>query len=1487
MKKTAITLVILIIYACGIVYGQSGTIQLDDGYTSEKQSGIPHRSINNDGINGLTVSYIFSRFDYNSVLANGSTYQYINTQGFSKMGEPGKPALPAHDDLIALPDNAEAAITITHSVFREYPGFNIHPALQPAFDTEGVGEPAFEKDHALYNTDAFFPANITEIVEIQKLRGTPIAAVQIRPVQYNPVSGMLRVYSEITYRIDFIGHNRSFERLGLEHTTLFTAQLQRLVLNSSSIPDGLPTTPVTSQRSDYIIITTNDYRPAADSLALWKRQLGYDAEVVSKPSWSYQEVEDTIHWRYHNWFPKPDYFIILGDHGDVPAKELFAGNPATMYGTDLYLACMDGSADYYPDMAHGRISPSSLQEAQMIVDKIINYEKNPPVDSAFYNSGLNCAQYQDDNNDSFADRRFTHTSEDIRSYLMGKGYSVSRAYYTDSQVIPKYYNAGYYSPDSTHIDSSLLKSNGFPWNSGPNDIAAAINAGKFYVLHRDHGYVGGSGWAHPYFTNVSVPLLSNGALLPVIFSVNCHTGEFSRPECFSEKLQRHTTGGAIGVFAAAHASYSGYNDALTAGFFNAIWPNPGLLLQFGSGGVNNPSVPSLDPIVTMGDVMNQGKLTMRQTWSGNNNGHHHQFRLFHYFGDPAMRIWTALPATITATHVDTMFTGNTALQVSNISCNEAMVTLVYDNQIIAKQWITNTSGLLTFLPVTDTTKRLILTISKHNHIPYRKEIVIGNTGNPYNDVPCNTIPLPVKKYCNPLIADNNGATASGVPQPVCGNYFGADVWFSFIVPQSGNVSIHCDTLPGGLSDIALAAYQGSCNQLNLLACHDSAGYSHIPPLTISNQNPSDSIYVRVWSPNAQQQGSFAICIVEPDSNPYAAIPYTTGFENGLDTFWHITSSDSLGRVFVDTTCNPYAGNANLMMDISTAGIFNCNEAWLRLNTEGLENLTLRFWWREYGDENHAMDGVFISDDGGDNFIKIIELQGDWLDWTQYVVDLDQYVLAYGLKYTNRFVIKFQQYDNWYYICSNPAGGDGFAFDEIAVYVDSAVYHTPIPYFTGFDNGFDNSWRIRSSKSKGRIVATQYHNPFSGTGQMIMDVSSGGSFITNEALLHLDLTGQSNVSLSFWWKDINDESHSEDGVFFSDDNGETFVKVSSLHDTAHTWMQKSLNISKLCNDYNIQCNNNFVIKFQQYDDYSIFSDGIAIDHIVVDTSKIPMIAVEPYALSYYTDTGKTSTQTFAVLNPGTDTLFVHNVTSASPFLITPTLFSVLPGDTIWVDAVFTPDSVKEYHYTVKFHSNAWQGNDSLKLSGLGRHRRLYSSCQLVDFDTILRLSRDTLRFDLITEGNDNIRVNNIFSPARFKILSNTSFTVKKNDTVWIEVEFWPTAEVTYNGTIIIESDANTIHLPVTGTGGSDVAIDETALTDLVNIWPNPANSVINIQLNTPGSAYCKLLDATGRTMQALYFFNNTVIDIGHLSKGYYLLNIITAKGEKISKPIIID
>lgn len=1478
-KKIYLALFLIAIFPLiqpNFIKAQSGEINVSESRELENTKGTPVRQVADNGTNSVIIEYSFSKFKYNSLKVNNSIYQYINVDGFSKMGEVGKPALPSHCDMLAVPDNAIASIKIISAEYKEYSDFNIHPALEPALDTEGAPEPDFVIDSKTYSTNSFFPSTHVEIVEIQKLRGTEIAIIQIRPVLFNPITKKIRVYSNIKYEVEFTGSNKSFERIGLESSAHYTNFLKRQLLNNASIPDGQSMTFLgnNNTRKDYIILSTTYYSAAADSLAKWKQQLGYTVEVVNRASWTANQIRDSIHTRYHNWLPKPDYFVILGDHGDLPADEYMTGgsNP-TMYGTDLYFACMDGSVDYYPDMAYGRISVSSASQAVSVVQKIINYERYPINDTSFYQNGLNCAQYQDDNTDGFADRRFTHTSENVRDYVMSKGYDVQRIYYTNGNVTPMYYNGGHYSQDSTLIPSVLLKSNGFQWNGGATQISNSINEGKFYVLHRDHGYVGGSGWAHPYFTKASMNALNNGNKLPVVFSINCHTGEFTLNECFSEKFLRMTTGGAVGVFGASHASYSGYNDALAAGFFDAIWSSPGLTPTFGSGGVNNPGNPSNTDVYTMGDVLNHGFLRMRQTWSGSGNGHRHQHRLFHYFGDPAMKMWTNMPVIILANHPDTVIVGTTSIQITNSTCPDALATLFYKGELIAKVQLNNGAATMNFIPLNDTSEIGILTLSKHNCKPYIAEIQIENFGSPMNDEPCNSIELNVGKYCTPYYADNNGASSSSVTTPTCGGYNGADVWFMIEVPQSGNVIIECDTIFNGITDGAIAVYSGNCSGLTQISCDDNSGTGSMPYLNLTNQTVGDSLYIRFWENGGNQFGAFSICVYEPDTFDYAALPYYTGFENGLDQYWMTQSANTNGRIIIDTNCTSFSGIANLKMDVQNSGTYCLNESWLRLNLENETNVKMNFWWREFGDENSGTDGVYFSDDGGDNFVKVITFNGSWDNWTNYIVDIDKLSQEAGLIFTDVFVIKFQQYDNWYSICNNPGGGDGFAFDEINIYEDSAVTYSSIPYSTGFETGFDNSWRIKSSVSSGRILPTSTKAPHLGNYHLTMDAAIGGTYYVNQAKLHLDLSNESDVQLSFWWKDFGDENHTEDGIFFSDDGGNNFVKVKSLQDTSHFWMQKNLNVDALCQANNLNLSSNFVIKFQQYDNYGIGSDGVAFDDIAVNSTPKAFITIEPYVFNYKIDTGKVFYDTTNIINSGNDTLTVQSIQYQQPFSINLTSISVLPGDTQQLAIQFAPDSVKNYLEMAYVLSNAVTGTDSIYFYGRGMDRRMYADVDSLKFDTALLFIRDTLIFNVFSKGTDRIRVNDIIVSSPFKVISGKSFNLDPaEDTITVKIECRPLSSGVFSENIHFVTDGDDLFVPVMAKVISGVSINEKLDVLKIEIFPNPAKDKVYIELNNQAEVQFKLMDVLGQIIINRKLNESQFINIQNLASGIYYIEI---------------
>ncbi|MGM0647482.1 MAG: C25 family cysteine peptidase [Bacteroidota bacterium] len=689
-----------------------------------------NRKITDRGLSGLDVTYDIENFSITTQTIENTTFHALRIRDFSFLPTEGKPALPAHRDLVLIPEGVKAEIHVNKSDPDTFYHMNILPTQPPhadkISDEDNSTEPDFVIDKKFYSQNTEYPIKLVSLNQNQKIRNLRTAVVQISPFQYNPAKQRLIVYRKISYTIHYPGASNYFKNIQ-RYSDDYLHTLPSKFLNASSINKeiGQKKSQTKTNTEDYLIITHSDFVMAADSLAHWKQQLGHQVKIIKKSNWHSSEVKDSIHYFYHNAAIYPDYFVILGDHEFVPAELVYsAGNRYS----DLYYACMDsvsGGVDYYPDMAHGRISVSSSAEAISTIQKIIEYESSPPSSASFYEHGLNCAYFQDDDTSGYASRRFVHSSEEVLSYLNTLNYNINRVYYTDPYVTPTHFNDGYYS-DGQAIPPVLLRSNGYAWDGDGDDVIQEINNGKFYVLHRDHGYSGG--WSEPDFSSSDIPFLTNAGQLPVVFSINCSSGNFIKDECFAEKLLRKSQGGAVGVVAASNTSYSGSNDGFTIGLFDAIWANPGLIPDFGSGGVSNPLVNPHGNIRQMGHVVNHGLLRMIQTWNDSKATH----ELMHYHGDPAMQIWTAQPTPVTATHQDTLFCDSTSLAVLSSNAPNAQVTLLQNGVLLDKiQLSGNGTGTLSFSNITNIKPYATLTISKEGMQPYISRIpVAGCTYTP-------------------------------------------------------------------------------------------------------------------------------------------------------------------------------------------------------------------------------------------------------------------------------------------------------------------------------------------------------------------------------------------------------------------------------------------------------------------------------------------------------------------------------------------------------------------------------------------------------------------------------------------------------------------------------------------------------------------------------------------------------------------------------------
>ncbi|WP_340201940.1 tyrosinase family protein [Ascidiimonas sp. W6] len=157
-------------------------------------------------------------------------------------------------------------------------------------------------------------------------------------------------------------------------------------------------------------------------------------------------------------------------------------------------------------------------------------------------------------------------------------------------------------------------------------------------------------------------------------------------------------------------------------------------------------------------------------------------------------------------------------------------------------------------------------------------------------------------------------------------------------------------------------------------------------------------------------------------------------------------------------------------------------------------------------------------------------------------------------------------------------------------------YASLPYSQNFNSGeVDIYTYIGSSNRFGRVQVTSANSPRSGS-HLTMDSNTNTNFTTNQAIINLNLANTSNVSLSFYWKEWNDEYHNEDGIYFSD--GGPFVKVFNLSGGNTTYKQETLNVSTLAANAGLSLTSTFKIKFQQYDNYTIASDGMAFDDISV-------------------------------------------------------------------------------------------------------------------------------------------------------------------------------------------------------------------------------------------------------------------------------------------------
>lgn len=134
--------------------------------------------------------------------------------------------------------------------------------------------------------------------------------------------------------------------------------------------------------------------------------------------------------------------------------------------------------------------------------------------------------------------------------------------------------------------------------------------------------------------------------------------------------------------------------------------------------------------------------------------------------------------------------------------------------------------------------------------------------------------LTVGSSCSYTSGTTSGATqqtnANNGGTPSCGS-MGEDVWYSFVAPASGSVSI--TTQAGSITDGVMSVYSGTCGSWTELACSDDVN-GLMPEISLSSLVPGNTYLIRFWEYGGGF-GTFDICVTElapPSGNVTCASP---------------------------------------------------------------------------------------------------------------------------------------------------------------------------------------------------------------------------------------------------------------------------------------------------------------------------------------------------------------------------------------------------------------------------------------------------------------------------------------------------------------------------------------------------------------------------------------------------------------------------------------
>ena len=136
-------------------------------------------------------------------------------------------------------------------------------------------------------------------------------------------------------------------------------------------------------------------------------------------------------------------------------------------------------------------------------------------------------------------------------------------------------------------------------------------------------------------------------------------------------------------------------------------------------------------------------------------------------------------------------------------------------------------------------------------------VAFSQTNNPCG-APILTINATCVNTLGTTVAATYQSNAANGGVPSCASPGAPDVWYSFVAPASGSVTITTDV--GTITDGGMSLYSGPCGSPTQIVCDDDGGPGLMPMITQTGLTSGSTYWIRFWAYGGTNTGTFNICI---------------------------------------------------------------------------------------------------------------------------------------------------------------------------------------------------------------------------------------------------------------------------------------------------------------------------------------------------------------------------------------------------------------------------------------------------------------------------------------------------------------------------------------------------------------------------------------------------------------------------------------------------